>query len=228
MPPPPRSDRPDGTLPPMSRPTALRALLVGAPLAFAALLTQHPTGSGDFYTAVSTNLTPWMMVHYGGVILFPLMALVLWLLIRDLPGRAATVARFALPVYAAVYGVFEAVMGIATGIVAETGNGLDGAERDGVAEAVNGILSSRIVGDGGVLASVGSIAWWIGISGAIVALRRAGASRASLVLLGAGGLMVFHSLAVGPAALVCLSAAAYLIERRRQLAPAGRLRARPA
>ena len=212
----------------MTRPTALKAFLVGAPLAFAALLTRHPTGSGDFYAAVSENLTPWLTVHYGGAVLFPLMALVIWLLIRDLPGRAATVARIALPVYAVVYGVFEAVMGIASGIVAGTGDGLSRAEEQGVAEAVNGILSSPIVGDGGVFSSVGSIAWWVAISGAIMALRHAGAGRASLILLGLGGLMVFHALLIGPAALVCLAAAAYLIERRRQPAPATTLRAQPA
>ena len=203
----------------MSRTTALQAFLVGAPLAFAALLTQHPTGTGDFYAEVSSNLTAWLGVHFGAAVLFPAMGLVVWLLIRDVSGRAATVARFALPVYVVFYGVFESIMGIGTGIIAHTGNGLEGAERQGVAEAVNGILTSPIVGDGGLLVSVGSIAWWIGLSGAIMALKHAGASRTSLVLLGLGGLMTFHSFMVGPAALVCMSAAAYLIERRRQ--PAG-------
>ena len=74
----------------MSRTTALRAFLVGAPLAFAALLTQHPMGTGDIFTGVSENVTPWLAVHYGAAVLFPLMALVVWLLIRDLSGRAAT------------------------------------------------------------------------------------------------------------------------------------------
>ena len=91
----------------MSRTTALQAFLVGAPLAFAALLTQHPTGTGDFYAAVSSNLTAWLGVHFGAAVLFPAMALVIWLLIRDVSGRAATVARFALPVYVVFYGVFE-------------------------------------------------------------------------------------------------------------------------
>ena len=186
--------------------------LVAAPLAFAALLTQHPTGEGDIYTAVSQNLTSWLAVHYGGAVLFPLMALVIWLLIRDLPGRAATVARIALPVYAVFYGLYEALVGIASGIAADAGS----------AAAVDAIFSSPIVGESGVFASVGSIAWWIAISGAIVALRRAGAGRASLVLLGLGGLMVFHALVIGPIALVALAAAAYLIERRPlpALAPA--------
>jgi hypothetical protein len=46
------------------------------------------------------------------------MALVIWQLIRDLPGRAATVARVALP----VYGLYEALVGIATGIAADAGS----------------------------------------------------------------------------------------------------------
>jgi hypothetical protein len=200
----------------MTTSTALRTALVGTPLAFAALLTLHPKGgTGDFYTGVADNVGPWLTVHYGAALLFPAMALVVWLLLRGLSSRAATVARFALPVYAVFYGVYETVMGVATGVAAQTGNGLSGAEREGVADVVNNILTSRIVGDGGLFSSVGSIAWWVGISAAIMALRQAGASRASLVLLGLGGLMVFHALAVGPAALVCLSAAAYLIERRR-------------
>lgn len=190
------------------------AFMVGAPVAFGALLTQHPMAAGDFFDGVSDNVTPWLMVHLGGAVLFPAMALVVWLLIRDLSSRPATVARVALPIYAVFYGVFEAVMGIATGVLAHAGNDLEGAERQGLAEAINSIPTSPIVGESGVFSSVGSIAWWVAISAAILALKRAGASRASLVLLGIGGLMVFHSL-LGPIALPALAAAAYLIERRR-------------
>ena len=201
----------------MSRTTALRAFMVGAPLAFAGLLTQHPMGTGDMYTEVSQNVTPWLAVHYGGAVFFPLMALVIWLLIRDLSGRAATIARFALPVYAVFYTVWEAIFGIATGILADTGNDLGAAEREGAAAAVDNIVSSPIVGEAGVFGSIGGLAWWVAISAAIMALKHAGASRVALVLLGVGGLMTFH-VPIGPPALVCLSGAAYLIERRRAAA----------
>ena len=90
--------------------TAQRALLVSAPLAFAALLMLHPTGGDDFAVLVSENLTAWLAVHYGAAVLFPLMGYLLYVLIRDLPGRAATVARYAIPVYAVVYGVYEAMV----------------------------------------------------------------------------------------------------------------------
>jgi hypothetical protein len=196
--------------------TRTTAFLVGAPLAFAALLTLHPMGTGDMFDAVSQNVTPWLIVHYGGAVGFPLMALVIWLLIRGLPGRAATVARFALPVYAVFYGAYEALFGIATGIIADAGNDLRGAEREGAAAAVEAITTSPVVGEPGLFVSVGSVAWWVAVSGALVALKRAGVRRSALVLFGLGGLLTFH-VPIGPPALVCLSIAAYMIERRRIL-----------
>jgi hypothetical protein len=211
----------------MSRTTAIRAFVLGAPLAFAALLTRHPMGTGDIFDEVSANVTPWLTVHYGGAVFFPLMARVVWLLIRDLPGRAATVARFALPVYAVFYTVWETIFGIGIGLIADAGNGLSGAEREGAAEAVANIVSSPIVGEMGVLVSVGSVAWWTAIAGAIMALKQAGVRRAALVLLGLGGLMAWH-VPIGPPALVCLSAAAYMIERHRASAPVASLRPLPA
>ena len=117
---------PPGDAAPMPS-TAQRALLIGAPLAFAALLMLHPTGGDDFAVLVSENLTAWLAVHYGAAVLFPLMGYLLWVLIRDLPGRAATVARYAIPVYAVVYGVYEAMVGLATGIVTQEGGDRRGA-----------------------------------------------------------------------------------------------------
>lgn len=202
----------------MTSPTARRAFLVGAPLAFAALLTLHPMGGADFHAGIAAAVERWLAVHFGAAVLFPLMAYVVWLLLRDVPGRAATVARIALPVYAVFYGVYETTVGIASGIIAHQGNGMSGAERQGVADAVNGILSNPIVGEPGIFSGVGGIAWVVAVSGAIVALRAAGVRGAALVLLGAGALMVLHIPPIGPLALLCLSGAAFLIERGRERA----------
>ncbi len=87
-------------------------------------------------------------------------------------------------------------------------------EREGAAASVDAIITSPMVGEPGVFVSVGSIAWWVAISGALVALKNAGVGRSTLVLFGLGGLMAFH-VPIGPPALVCLSIAAYAIERRR-------------
>ena len=179
--------------------TTRSALLAGAPLAFAALLMLHPMGGDDFATQVSENLTPWLTVHYGAAVLFPLMGYVIWQLIRDLRGRAATVARIAIPVYAIFYGAYEAMMGLATGVMTQQGNGMTGAERDG-----------------GLLSTIGSVAWITAITGAILALRAAGVRAPALVLLGIGTFMAIHVPPIGPLALLCLSGAVLLIERRPQ------------
>jgi hypothetical protein len=200
----------------MSRTTTLRGFLMGAPLAFAALLLQHPMGGADFYETVAGNVTPWLAVHYGGAVLFPLMGYVVWLLIRDVPGRAARIARIALPVYAVFYGVWEAVFGIATGVVAQQGNELGGARRDGVSEAVNAFLTHPVIGESGLFAMIGGLAWIVAITAAVMALRRVGVSLAAQVLLGAGALMAVHIPPIGPIALVCLSLCTLLVERHRE------------
>jgi hypothetical protein len=198
----------------MSRTTAIRAFVIGAPLPFAALLTQHPMGGGDMFELVSEQVGTWLTIHYAGAVFFPLMALVVWLLIRDLAGRAATIARWALPVFAVFYTVWEAVFGIAIGLIADSGNDLTGAERAGAAAAVEDIVASPLFGESGAFSAIGSLAWWTAIAAAIMALKHAGVRRSALVLFGIGGLLVFH-VPIGPPALVCLSIAAYMIERHR-------------
>ena len=74
---------------------------------------------------------------------------------------------------------------------------------------------TSIVGDGGLLSTVGSIAWIVAITGAILALRAAGVRRSALVLLGIGTFMALHVPPIGPVALLCLSGAALMIERHR-------------
>jgi hypothetical protein len=205
--------------------TRTTAFLVGAPLAFAALLTRHPMGAGDFYTQVSDNVDAWLAVHYGAAVLFPLMALVLWRLIRDVPGRAATVARFALPVFAVFYTVWEAIFGIANGLLAQAGNDLSAAGRRGTAAASEAIVGSPLFGEVSVFSSVGGFAWVIAVVAAVVALKRAGVGTAALILLAIGGMMIMHVPPFGPVALVCLSGAAFLVERSRAAAGAAPSRA---
>ncbi len=41
------------------------ALLIGAPLAWAALLLFHPLGSGQVYDVLRDQVTRWQVVHVG-------------------------------------------------------------------------------------------------------------------------------------------------------------------
>ena len=144
------------------------------------------------------------------------MAYVVWTLLRDVPGRAATVARIALPIFAVAYGVWEALTGIATGLLAQDGAATTGLERQTLADAVDRIGTHPISGEFGLFNSVGAIAWIVAVAAAIVALKRDGAPTATLVLLGASTFMVMHVPPIGPVALVCLCGAALCEARRRR------------
>jgi hypothetical protein len=174
-----------------------------APLGFAALLMAHPTGD-TFYEAAGAHNTAWLTVHVGAAVLFPLMAAVVWRLLRGVPGPAARIGRGALVVFAVSYTAWEVMTGIATGVLAGAGDA-DGVER---------ITTHWLSGELGVFNSVGSLAWTAAIAAGVVALRAAGARPAVLVGLGLSALMVMHVPPIGPLALTGLAAAAMLGQSR--------------
>jgi uncharacterized membrane protein YGL010W len=173
-----------------------------APLIFAALLLAHPMGEGDLYAVASRDVTRWLVVHCGAAVLFPVMAGVVWWLLRDV---RASVARGALLVFAVFYTAWEVMTGIATGVLAA----------EGEAASVRHLSTSWISGELGMFNSVGALAWTVAIAGAVLALRRAGASRGPLVALGLSALMVMHVPPIGPFALVCLAGAAVSLQRMK-------------
>jgi hypothetical protein len=63
------------------------------------------------------------------------------------------------------------------------------------------------------------VAWIIGIVGAVLAHRRAGAPVAVLVLLGLSAFIAFHDPAIGPIALLCFAAAVALLARGQARIP---------
>jgi hypothetical protein len=176
-----------------------------APLGFAVLLLAHPMGDGSLYAVASRHVTTWLVVHIVAAVLFPAMAAVVWHLLRDLDGVAATVGRVALPVFAVFYTAWEVMTGVATGVLASAGE----------AKAVDHLASSPIAGELGLFNSVGALAWTVAIAAAVLAWRRAGAPRGTLVALGASSLMVMHVPPIGPVALVCLAGAVVSLRRVR-------------
>ena len=86
--------------------------MVGAPLAWAVLLLFHPTGEGeDFYPVVADQVTPWVIVHVGTLVFIPLIAAVVYLLLRGVEGTAARISRIALASFVLFYATWEAWSG---------------------------------------------------------------------------------------------------------------------
>jgi hypothetical protein len=193
------------------------ALLIGAPLAWAALLLFHPLGSGQVYDVLRDQVTRWQVVHVGTLFFIGLMGLAVFVLVRDLPGRAARLSRLAAGTFVVFYGAWEAVAGLAVGALAQHTNGLPADERAVGSDAIQSLYESPIVGDFGVLNVLGSLGWITAVLAAAVAVRQAGARRWAVALLAISALAVQHPPPVGPIALACFAGAVALIYRGSSL-----------
>jgi hypothetical protein len=207
------------------------AFLVGIPLAWAVLLLFHPTGGGEAvtYADVQDQVTAWLVVHIGMMLFIPLMAVVVYLLLRGIEGTAALISRIALVPFVVVYGAYEVLLGIGAGILVQDVNGLAGSEKAAGAALVNEFTDNVLIRGFSVLSSIGALAFITAMIAAGVALRReAAAPLAVPILLGLSGFLITaHPPPFGPIGLVLFIAAVLLFVRRQAPARAPAPRTQP-
>jgi hypothetical protein len=156
-----------------------RVVLLGSPLALALLEIFHPERPSSASEAVEQG--GWFMwFHFIQLPLIGLIALAVYLLTDGLEGRAVSVSRWAIGVFAVFFSAYDAAAGIATGYALRNAQGLSAGAQAAVYEAVKDMpVLSLIFG----LSVVGTLAWVVALIAAAMALRRAGASRVPFILL---------------------------------------------
>ncbi len=188
------------------------AFLIAVPLICAVLLIFHPAPDGDdIYGSLREQADRMVIVH---LLLLPLLGLLgaaLFLLLRDMPGRAAQVGRLAILPFVVFYVAGDAIVGLATGVLVDHANDLSTSERAGVADASQELWSNFITDD--LLIGLGAAAWILATIAAAAAYRRAGAPVGVWVLLGLSAIFSFHAPPIGPLGLVCFAAAVVLLTR---------------
>ncbi len=175
-----------------------RAVLLGSPLTLAILEFFHPLVSRDVAGTLFPVASWWVTLHVVQLVLFALVGAALWLLTDGLRGVAATVSRLGAAAFVVFYGAGDALLGIATGILARGAGDLPAEAREGRAEAIATIFEDPTAN---VLYFVGELGWLAGLLAAVVALHAGGAPRLPLVLLALSGclLLVFdHPAPYGP------------------------------
>jgi hypothetical protein len=193
-----------------------RLFLVATPLAFAVVLLFHPPGGEEVYEGVKDDVGAWLFVHTAFLLLTPLLGIAVYLLLKGLEGRVATVSRVALIFFLVFYTAYEVTVGIGTGILVDYANGRPAAEQAVLADAIQDLNRNAITADPASIAlSLGVLGWVVAMVAAAVAFRRSGVGWLPTVLLGLASAFVIHPPPVGPIALVCLAMAAALIERER-------------
>jgi hypothetical protein len=186
-----------------------RLVLLGTPLALALWEILHPQPGG---VAEAVEQGGWFMwFHFAQVPLIGLMALAVYLLTEGLEGRAASVSRWAIGVFAVFFSAYDAAAGVATGYALRSAQGLSAQAQAAVHEAVWDMPGLSLIFG---LSIVGTAAWVVALIAAAMALRRAGASRGPFNFLILAGVFLLggHPFPWGTLAFGCFFLATAWLE----------------
>ena len=177
--------------------------LLAAPLLWFVPAFVHPVG--DPYEGIADAADQWIFVHVAQLVLTPFLAAGVWILLGGLQSVAAWIARCALVLWMVFFSAFDAIAGIAIGVLTRHANSLDGQGQDGVVAAIEFLWTDSQLANGGfsVLGNLGHFSWVVVAISATVALHRAGASR---VIVGATFMSVLFASHSGLGAAVGLIA----------------------
>jgi hypothetical protein len=158
-------------------------LLLAAPLLWVVVALLHPGGVGDEpppYEGIADDANMWIFVHFSQLVLTPFVAWGVWMLLDGVQSVAATVARVFVVVWMVFFSAFDAIAGIAVGVLTRYANSLAGDEQEAVVGAIDFLFQdSRFAGGNNysVLAGLGQLSWIVLAIAAAVALWQAGVSR---------------------------------------------------
>jgi hypothetical protein len=118
-------------------------------------------------------------------------------------------------------GAWDAIAGVATGILVRNASVLPGDQQDIAFEMTEALFRDPLVGGAGIglFDSIGALGAMVGFVGAALALRRAGAARLPCVLIGLAGLTFWSGhLPTVPVSMLMLVVATCLLEFRARSA----------
>jgi hypothetical protein len=187
----------------------LELFVLAAPLLWVVIAILHPGGIDDApapYEGIADEANEWIFVHFSQLVLTPLLALGVWMLLDGIQSVAALVARAFLVLWMVFFSAFDAIAGIAVGVLTRHANNLAGGEQEAVVGAIDFLFQeSRLAGgeNYSVLGNLGQFSWVFLVLASTVALWRAGFSR---LIVGATLLSVFFAAHAGYPAAVGLVA----------------------
>ncbi len=144
-----------------------QVVLFGAPILVGLLNLTHPMFAPPVYRGIVDHISWWTTLHILNLVLFPLIGLAAYLLVKDVNNLAASLTKVALAVFVPIYAAFDAIAGIGTGILVENAKHLPPAELTTVSPFIDAYWNSSVLN---AVAAAGSIAWVIAMLSAAVAV----------------------------------------------------------
>lgn len=159
-------------------------LLVGTPVLLATVFAFHPHAHGHVADTVMPVVDTWLYLH---LLLLPLLGslgVCFAALLRGRAGPVATVGRIGTAVYLVCYLAFEAIVGIATGLLLREARTLPPAQREGAEAAVQGFFDAPTTGVVPLLALIGTLGAVVAVAAVAILLRRSDTPLVPVACLG--------------------------------------------
>lgn len=192
-----------------------RGLLAFSVVGYIVIGLIHPD---DIEVGDATSL--YLGIHLVQPVFILTLAWGVWFLVKDLPGTAARIARVAIVPYAIAYAIFDAIAGIAIGVVIREANGLSPAEGAAVQKVFDDSDAFTEVVSAGVYVAAG-LAWFAMALAAALAVKQIGGLGPTLLMaIGAAIFTVGHPFPPGPPGIALFGIGVAWLELRRQAAEA--------
>jgi hypothetical protein len=175
------------------------------------------------YEGIADDANKWILVHFSQLVLTPFVAVGVWMLLDGIRSIAATVARASLVFWMVFFSAFDAIAGIAVGVLTRYANSLAGEQREAVIGAIDFLFQdSKFAGGNNfsLLAALGQLSWVVLVLAATVALWRAGASRLIVLAMLLSFLFATHAGYTAAVGLIALFVAELLTFRASHEEPA--------
>lgn len=166
---------------------------------------------------VGDETTLYIAIHLVQPFFILLLAWGVWLLVKDLPGRAAQVARIAIVPYAIAYSMFDAIAGVALGGIVRLANDASAAD----AAAVQRLMDTGTDYVGAVIFVASGLLWFVMALAAAIAVKQIGGLGPTLLMaIGAAIFAVGHPFPPGPIGIALFGLGVAWLEIRREAAQA--------
>jgi hypothetical protein len=170
-----------------------------------------------FEIEVGDDTSLYLGIHLVQPFLVLFLAWGLWLLVRDLPGRAARIARIAIVPYAIAYSMLDAIAGISLGQIVREAN-----EMSPVAAAeVHRAMTEGTDYIGAAIYVASGLLWFAAACAAAIAVKQIGGLGPTLLMaVGAAIFAVGHPFPTGPIGIALFGLGIAWLELRREAAEA--------
>jgi hypothetical protein len=167
--------------------------------------------------AVGDATTLYIGLHLVQPVFILLLAWGTWLMVKDLPGRAAQIARVAIVPYAIAYSMFDAIAGVALGGIVRQAN--DASAADGA--VVQRLMDTGTDYVGMALFVASDLSWFVMALAAAIAVKPIGGRGPTLLMaIGAAIFAVAHPWPPGPIGITLFGLGIAWLEVRRAAAEA--------